>query len=105
MLDARVEQVLHVGEARMRNDGAIPQSPRPPHHAALKPPDDATSSDVTGNLVEELIAFQPPRAEMSILQSGTDAGFGESRPEIRVLHDVGAGLLEDGVVRVKGSAN
>ena len=52
MLDAGVENVLHVGQAGMRNDRAIAQRTRAPFHPALKPADHIAGGDLVGHLVE-----------------------------------------------------
>src|SRR5689334_19564735 len=105
MLDAGIEQVLHVGQAGMSDDGAVAQGTRTPFHAPLEPADDAASGDVAGNLVQQLIAFEAASAQASILQRSTNAGLGKSGPQIGVSHDVGSRLLENGMVSVQSGAD
>src|SRR5579864_6515027 len=105
MLDARVEQVLHIGQAGMGDDGAISQRAWSPLHASLEPSHDAAGGDMAGNFVEQLIAFQPAGAQMSVFECGANTRISESRAEIRVLHDVATRLLENGVVGVQSGAD
>ena len=49
VLDAGVQDFLHVGQAGVSHDGAIAESARSPLHAALKPSDNISGRDLVGN--------------------------------------------------------
>jgi hypothetical protein len=58
VLDARVENILHVGQAGMGDDRAIAERARAPLHAPLKPADHIAGRDLLGTFFEQCSAFQ-----------------------------------------------
>ncbi len=97
-LDLEVEDVLHVGPARVAEDGAVAERARPPFHAALEPADDAPVGDRRGGDAAELalVVAAPPLAA---------AGAQLVRPRLQQRLDLGrCGLRTDVGVR-HGAAN
>ncbi len=58
VLDACVEHSLHVGQAGMRDDGAIAEGARAPLHAPLKPADHIAGCDLVGDGVEQRLVLE-----------------------------------------------
>ncbi len=52
VLDAGVQDIFHIGQARMRHDRAIAEGARSPLHAALKPSDNISGRDLVCHLAE-----------------------------------------------------
>ena len=52
MLDAGIEHIFHVWQARMRNDRAIAQSARSPFHASLKPANNISGGNLFCHLIQ-----------------------------------------------------
>ena len=60
VLDASVQHILHVGQARVGDDGTIAESARSPLHAPLKPTHNIALDHLIGNRVEQRSAIEPP---------------------------------------------
>ena len=58
MLDACVQDVFHVGQSRMRDDGTVAERSRSPLHASLKPSHDIACCDLLCDCFEQRLAFQ-----------------------------------------------
>src|SRR5262249_35016848 len=105
LLDACVQDVFHAGQAWMRQYGAVAQSARPPLHASLKPAYDVAGCDLLSNRVKQGLACQFAVRKVRLPQIAFNALVGKSRAEVGVLHHKLAGLVQHGVVGVKGCSN
>ena len=62
VLDPAVEDVLHLGTARVHHDAAVAERPRPPLHPPLEPADDLSAGDMARCLTAEDLLGQFPVA-------------------------------------------
>src|ERR1019366_337545 len=58
LLDSGIQDVLHLGAARVDNDATIAESPRPKLHPTLEPTDDLPISDSLRRCLRELTVAQ-----------------------------------------------
>ena len=112
-LDLVVEDVLHVGPARVAQDRAVAERARAPLHATLEPADDLAVGDAQGGQAAELVGiFDPADRAAGGLEGGPvvrDLGFDgavlERGAEEGVVHDVTARAVEGTVPDGEGGAD
>lgn len=85
MLDACVQDVFHVGQSRMRDDGTVAERSRSPLHASLKPSHDIALCDLFCHSLQERFAFQFLIVQAGLLEIGFNATVGKLRSQIRLL--------------------
>ena len=96
-LDLEVQDVFHVGAARVADDAAIAQRARAPLHAALEPADHLATGDGGGSSLP-----LPPAGEgwgeggcgftaSPLFKQAADLRVGEVGAPVSVVHEEGAG--------------
>ena len=86
MLDARVEDVLHVVAARVGDDRAVAERARPELHPPLEPADDVAGGDAFRDCGVEVVVHAS-RREPGRSQRSRAFRVRVLRPRVRVLHD------------------
>src|SRR5207249_3586953 len=72
VLDPAVEYVLHLGPARVHDDAAVAQRPRPPLHPPLEPADYLSVSNLLCSLAAQLLFRQFTVAQASLFEDLLD---------------------------------
>ena len=114
VLDARVQDGLHVGPARMADDRSVAESPRSPFLASLEPAEDLALAERVRSGVQQLLAREflerhaalahrffalvvaPARAPVAV-DDFTEAGLVQN-----AVHDVGSSASRRAVVAGRG---
>src|SRR6266540_2780744 len=86
VLDPRVEDVLHVGPARVGDDRAVAERARSELHPPLEPADDVAGRDSLGDGAEERVVVEPLRLEASVAQRPLALLVAVLGAGVRVLH-------------------
>src|SRR5512132_3114053 len=90
LLDARIEDVLHVGASWIDHDAAVAERSRPEFHPTLEPPHDLSIGDGACRCFRYTLGLQPRRAQTRIADRLLDLAVTEFRSGIGVLHVPGA---------------
>src|SRR6266498_175812 len=90
VLDASIEDVLHVVAPRVGDDRAIAERARAELHPALEPADDVACGDALGNRAEECVVLEPLRGEPRSTQRLRALLVGVLGPRVGVIHDESA---------------
>ena len=72
LLDLGVEDIAHVGAARIGEDGAVAERARPHLETTLEPADDLAVGQVLGHTRQQLVLGHAPVAQAGILQGLDD---------------------------------
>ena len=95
VFDAAVEDVLHVGAARVGQDAAVAEGARAELHAALEPAEDFAFGDLPRGGVEELSLIHAMADYARGFHLFADLSATEFGAVIGVLHDEAAGFVQD----------
>ena len=86
VFDPAVESVLHLGPARVHDDTAVAQRPRPPLHPPLEPADHLSVSNVLCCLAAQLLFWEFTVAQTSLLEDLLDGCSGETGAPVGMVH-------------------
>ena len=111
-LDLGVEDLLHVGAARIADDRAVAERARPPFHAALKPADDLAVGDRRGGapaelgLVGDFLDRAAGRGDLRSRCAASSAAMSSAsklRAPIGVVHDEARARRRAGATRANAA--
>ncbi len=100
MLDARVEDVLHVVATRVGQDRAVAERAWPELDPPLEPADDAAVGEHVGRALDDLVGVEFLEREPRALDRGPQPLRGVLRAPVRVIHAERARGAELRVVHV-----
>ncbi len=115
-LDLEIQDVLHIGTARIADDRPIAERARPPFHPTLEPSDDVAACDAFGDPEAERPLFRHILRDAAVrrdlaglrLDEPGDLGFARGGSEIGMIHHSAASrhdALEAGRAAAAGSVD
>src|SRR5260370_377869 len=105
ILDAAVQDILHVVAARVGEDATIAEGARTEFHASLEPSDHLPLSNLIRRAGDQLILIQLVPACAGLAESGPDVGIAVLGAVVDVAHYELARLLQNLILDIKGGAN